>query len=232
MRNKFIFLFGLILLPVMLPGCVQPSTNTVSNVSGIILKLPEPLLKSEVSLEESLQNRRSIRQYSNTPLKLEDVSQLLWSAQGITSEYGWRTAPSAGGLYPLEVYLIAGSVHNLNSGVYKYISASHSLTLLISKDLREELAGAALDQTPVKIAAIDIVISVVYERTTQKYGERGIRYTHIESGHVAQNILLQSTALGLGAVPIGAFDDNLVKTLLGMPEDENPLYIIPVGNLE
>jgi SagB-type dehydrogenase family enzyme len=232
MMKKFIFLFGLILLPVVLSGCVRPNTNTTSFVSGIILKLPEPQLKSDVSLEESLQNRRSIRQYSNTPLKLEDVSQILWSSQGITSEYGWRTAPSAGGLYPLEVYLIAGSVYNLNSGVYKYISASHSLTLFISKDLREELAGAALDQIPVKIGAIDIVISAVYERTTQKYGERGIRYTHIEAGHAAQNILLQSTALSLGAVPIGAFDDNLVKKLLGMPEDENPLYIIPVGNLE
>ncbi|MGB2583939.1 MAG: SagB/ThcOx family dehydrogenase [Dehalococcoidia bacterium] len=180
-------------------------------------------------MEETLLNRRSVRQYTGEALTLEEVSQLLWSAQGITAEWGGRTAPSAGALYPLEVYLVAGNVESLTPGIYKYINDGHELVKVRDEDVREELANAALGQTPVRDGAIDIVISAIYERTMKKYGDRGVRYVHMEAGHAAQNIYLQATALDLGAVTIGAFADELVKKLLSMPEEEAPLYIIPVG---
>ena len=145
---------------------------------------------------------------------------------------GLRTAPSAGGLYPLEIYLVAGKVEGLPPGVYKYVVDSHRLLRISDRDKREQLAMAALNQLPVMEGAADIVIAAVYERSTSKYGERGIRYTQIEVGHVAQNICLEATVLGLGVVTVGAFDDNQVKRVLDIPDEETPLYIIPVGRKE
>jgi len=191
--------------------------------------LPEPRLRSEVSVEEALLKRRSVREYGNASLTLEEVSQLLWAAQGITSEWGERTAPSAGALYPLEVYVAAGNVENLSPGVYKYNPERHELIKVRDDDAREELAEAALSQVWVKEGAIDIVIAAVYGRTTKKYGDRGVRYVHMEAGHVAQNIYLQAATLDLGMVTVGAFHDDRVKEIMSMPEDEIPLYVIPVG---
>ncbi len=173
--------------------------------------------------------RRSVREYADLPLSLEEVSQLLWAAQGITSDWGGRTAPSAGALYPLEVYLVVGSVDNLGVGVYKYQPQEHALVRVGDGDVRAELASAALRQSFVAEAAVDIVIGAVYERTTRKYGDRGVRYVHMEAGHAAQNIYLEVVALDLGTVTIGAFSDELVMDILDMPESEVPLYIMPVG---
>ena len=173
--------------------------------------------------------RRSVREYANLPLTLEDISQLLWAAQGITTEWGGRTAPSAGALYPLEVYLVVGNVENLACGVYKYKPERHELVKVRDDDVRGELAQAALGQTWVKEGAIDIVIAAVYERTTKKYGDRGVMYVHMEAGHAAQNIYLQAAALNLGMVTVGAFYEDQVKDILGMPGNEIPLYVIPVG---
>lgn len=192
-------------------------------------QLPQPRFNSSVSLEETLLYRRSIREYANEALTLEEVSQLLWAAQGVTTEWGGRTAPSAGALYPLEVYMAVGNVENLAPGVYKYNPERHELTRLSNTDVREELAEGSLGQTSVKEGAIDIVIAAVYERTTKKYGDRGVRYVHIEAGHAAQNICLQAIALDLGLVTVGAFYDEQVKEIIGMPENETPLYVIPVG---
>jgi SagB-type dehydrogenase family enzyme len=204
-------------------------TSAFLPVTQIIIKLPEPRLESNISLEETLLNRRSIREYASSSLALWEVSQLLWAAQGLTAEWGGRTAPSAGGLYPLEVYLITGAVENLAPGIYKYKPEGHELSKLRDGDVREELAKAALDQTWVKEGAIDIVIAAVYERTTKKYGDRGVRYVDMEAGHAAQNLYLQATALNLGIVTIGAFNDEQVKNILGMLTNESPLYVIPVG---
>jgi SagB-type dehydrogenase family enzyme len=197
--------------------------------SGTEITLPPPKLSSEVSLEETLHQRRSIRDYSDEALTLAEVSQLLWAAQGVTAEWGGRTTPSAGALYPLELYAIVGNIEELAPGVYKYRPDGHALVQLRDGDVRAELAEAALDQTWVKEGAMDIVISAVYERTTTKYGDRGVRYIHIEAGHAAQSICLQATALGLGVVTVGAFYDDEVKEAVGMLEDEVPLYVIPVG---
>jgi len=191
--------------------------------------LPEPRFESQVSLEETLLGRRSVREYADLPLSLEEVSQLLWAAQGITSDWGGRTAPSAGALYPLELYLLVGDVDNLEVGVYKYQPQEHALVRVGEGDVRTELASAALGQSFVAGGAIGIVISAVYKRTTRKYGDRGVHYVHMEAGHTAQNICLESVALDLGTVTIGAFSDERVMDILGMPESEIPLYIMPVG---
>ncbi len=193
------------------------------------MKLPEPRYDSEVSIEQSLLQRRSIRSYTGQPLTLQEVSQLLWAAQGITDPGGFRTAPSAGALYPLEVYVLVGEVQNLPPGVYRYEPDGHQLVKTMDGDRRAGLASAALGQGCVKEGAIAFVFTGVYERTTGKYGDRGIRYVHIEVGHAAQNLCLQATAMGLGAVTVGAFYDEQVTKLLNLPEKERPLYIIPVG---
>jgi SagB-type dehydrogenase family enzyme len=197
----------------------------------MIIDLPQPQLKGVVSLEETLQTRRSVRDYAPISLKLKDISQLLWSAQGVTSEWGGRTAPSAGALYPLEVYLVAGDVDGLESGIYRYIPSGHKITGVKEGDIRRALSVAADNQSWVADAPISIVITAIYEKTTGKYGDRGILYVHIEAGHAAQNVCLQTVALGLGAVPVGAFEDQKVKDVIGISNSETPLYIIPIGKV-
>ncbi len=200
----------------------------MSDESKIVL--PKPRYKSAVSVEEAILKRRSVRNYIDKSLKIEDISQLLWSAQGITDERRkFRAAPSAGALFPLEVFLVVGNVSSLEDGIYRYDPSNHAITKLIEGDYRNDLSLAALGQSCVKNGAISIVFAGVYERVTKKYGERGIRYTCMEAGHAAQNVYLQAEALGLGTVVVGAFMDNKVKDVIGMKEEETPLYILPVG---
>ena len=194
-----------------------------------MIKLPEPRYESNVSIEETLVKRRSVRDYTREPLTLTEVSQLLWAAQGTTSDGIYRAAPSAGALYPLEVYMIVGNVKDLAAGVYQYKPKGHELVMILEGDMRSRLTNAALGQSPVGNAAIDIVLTSVYGRITRKYGDRGVRYALIEIGHVGQNICLQATAMDLGSVCIGAFYDEQVRALLKLPEEEAPLYIIPIG---
>jgi SagB-type dehydrogenase family enzyme len=196
---------------------------------GERIQLPEPRYESETSVEEALARRRSIRAYSGANLTLEEVSQLLWAAQGITAPWGGRTAPSAGALYPLELYVVVGDVEGLDKGVYRYSPEEHELEKVMDSDIRTELANAALGQSSVRDAAIDLVFTAVYERTTAKYRERGIRYVHLEAGHAAQNVYLQAVSLDLGTVTIGAFVDSEVKQIMNIGEKEDPLYIMPVG---
>jgi SagB-type dehydrogenase family enzyme len=198
-------------------------------VEKMRIMLPKPKYNSDVSLEESLVKRRSVRDYTGELLSLEEVSQLLWAAQGTTSDRGGRTAPSAGALYPLEVYVIVGDVQYQAIGIYLYKPKKHEVVMIADKDVRQQLAGAALGQSSVKNGVIDRSFTAVYQRTTRKYGDRGIKYVHIETGHAAQNVCLQATAMGLGAVTIGAFNDQEVSKLMSLPKDEEPLYIIPVG---
>jgi SagB-type dehydrogenase family enzyme len=207
----------------------EKSAGSPLITNEIKIKLPEPRYKSNVSVEETLLKRRSIREYASEPLKLQEVSQLLWAAQGITDPRGLRTAPSAGALYPLNVYLVVGNVVNLTEGLYKYLPETHEILKVIDGDMKRELARAAMGQSSVENAPIDIVITAVYETTTGKYREKGIRYVHIEVGHTAQNLCLQATAMGLGIVTVGGFDDSEVKEVLNLSESEQPLYIIPIG---
>lgn len=188
------------------------------------INLPKPKTKGSVSIEETIQKRRSVRSFSSKEVSLKDISQLLWACQGITDEReGFRASPSAGALYPLEVYLIK------KDGIFHYIPDGHRLELVLNKDVRGDLAGAAYGQGCVKEAGIDIIICAIYERVTSKYGEPGIRWTHMEVGHAAQNVFLEATALGLVSVPVGAFDDASVSKILNLPLDVKALYILPVG---
>lgn len=197
-----------------------------------IITLPKPNCDGEISIENAILNRRSIRDYLNEPLILTDVSQLLWAAQGLTESGGYRAAPSGGALYPLEVYLVAGNVTGLLKGIYRYRPLGHEMIKVADGDMRNELASAALEQGCVRRGAVSIVISAVYERMTRKYGQRGGQYVHMEVGHVAQNIYLQAISLNLGTVVVGAFYDDEVKTVLKMPEEEHPLCIMPVGRIK
>lgn len=191
---------------------------------GQMINLPAPELKGAVSVEEALAKRESVRQFSPVPLAPQQISQLLWAAQGVTRKRGGRTAPSAGALYPLEVYLAT------RDGLFHYIPSGHSLIKTSGQNLISSIAGAALGQSAVLEAPAVFVICAVYERTSGKYRDRAERYVKIEVGHAAQNILIQAAAMGLGAVPIGAFDDRMIQRSLQLPPDRQPLYIIPVGH--
>ncbi len=191
------------------------------------IKLPKPKEKGFTSIEETLNKRRSVRDYKRGPLSLEQVSQLLWAASG--GNLYRRTAPSAGATYPLETYLVSGEVEGLIPVIYHYSSSGHSLEMTKEQDVRNRLSRAALGQEMIEEAPVNIIIAADYGRTTGHYGQRGNRYVHMEVGHVGQNVSLQAIALGLGTVMIGAFEDEQVKEVLGIKEE--PLYIIPVGKI-
>ncbi len=192
-----------------------------------IIKLPSPNTKGKMSFEETVNKRQSVRRFSKKNLSTEQISQLLWAAYGnrlldaVSSAS--KTVPSAGGIYPMDVWLIS------HEGFFRYAPEGHKLVLISKEDLRSVLAREALGQTPVSGAAVDVVITTKYEDICSKYGERGILYADIEAGHMAQNIHLQAVSLGLGTVPIGAFNTGGVQKLLKLGEKETPVYIIPVG---
>ncbi len=184
--------------------------------------LPGPKKRGTLSLEEALARRRSERSFARRTLDREQIAQLLWAAQGVT-EGRLRTAPSAGALYPLEVYLVTGD------GIYHYLPQSHELERIAEGDFLPQLSRAALGQEYVREAPVSVVIAAVYQRAEGRYGERAARYVCIEAGHVAQNVHLQAVAMGLASVPVGAFDDRQVHRVLSLPQNQMPLYIIPVG---
>jgi len=192
------------------------------NQGGDMIKLPSPEFTNK-SLEECIQARRSVRSFRNQTLSDQEVANILWAAQGITDKgRGFRAAPSAGATYPLELFIAK------NDGLYRYVPQTHALVREKNKDLRKDIAKAALSQMFLADAGMVIVITAVVERTAWRYGERAMRYVNNEVGHCAQNIHLEAVALGLGSVPIGAFNDGELKEVLGLKEEE-PLYIIPVG---
>ncbi len=193
------------------------------------IPLPTPRAAGALSVEEALRARRSVRHYAEGPLTLAELGQLLWAAQGITGPRGERTAPSAGALYPLEVYLAASRVEDLPAGVYSYRPRAHALAAVARDDRRLALYHAALEQEAVREASAIIVLAAVFRRTTVKYGERGIGYVHAEAGAAAQNVYLQAEALHLGTVYIGAFRDDAVREALALAAEAQPLVLLPVG---
>lgn len=205
--------------------------NETPNAAKKIITLPGPAHDGKLAVEAAFLGRRSTRNYKERPVDLKEISQLLWSAQGIVRPGGYRTCPSAGALYPLELQLAAGSVDGLPTGFYRYDCAKHAILLESDRDIRSDLASAALGQPAISRAPATIAVSAVFERTTRKYGERGIRYVFIEAGHVAQNIHIQAVALGLGTVVIGAFRDEEVKKALSLRPDESPLLLMPIGRI-
>ena len=231
MKKKILFVSATILLtiPVLLISLCLLSGGKEERMHKTATILPAPDYESSLSLEEALLKRQSVRSYKKKPVTLKEVSQLLWASQGITRDGFFRTTPSAGALYPLEVYLIAGEVTSLLAGVYRYVPGRHALLPVVSGDLRQKLARASLGQNSVADGAAVLVIAAVYRRVTAKYHERGIRYAHMEAGNASQNIYLQAVSLNLGTVLIGAFHDEKVKHLLQMKKEETPLCVMPIG---
>jgi len=189
-----------------------------------LIALPPPVTASLMPFERTLLVRRSVREFQRDTVGVRELGQLMWAAQGVTGPEGLRAVPSAGSLYPLELYAAT------RVGLYHYHAEDHALAYLSERDLRPALYRSALGQDPVVDAPVVFVIAAAYERVERTYGHaRGPRYVHMEAGHAAQNLLLQAVALGLGGVPIAAFEDEQVQKALGLPDDHAPLYLIPVG---
>jgi SagB-type dehydrogenase family enzyme len=194
-----------------------------------VVHLPAPRVSGDPAIEHALHTRRSLREYGGEGLGLAELAQLLWAAQGVTTRDGRRTAPSAGALYPLEVYAVAGSVADLPAGVYRYIPADHRLIRVAAGDRRRALAAAALGQDWLASAPAAILIAAVFERLRRRYGARADQYVHFEAGCAAENVALQAEALGLGTVVVGAFDDDEVGKAAALSAGERPLAILPLG---
>jgi len=189
------------------------------------IMLPSPRLEGSMSLEAAIAARRSVRSFEPDDLSLEQIGQLLWAAQGITGRRTYlRAAPSAGGRCPLEFYVCRPD------GVWHYQPEGHRLIRHLEEDVRPALVDAAWGQKFLAEAPVVFAVSGVFARTTSRYGDRGrVRYVPMDAGHAAQNLLLQAVALGLGSVPVGAFDDAAVTRVLRLPSDQEPLYLLPVG---
>jgi SagB-type dehydrogenase family enzyme len=227
------------------PGATTATPHALSSQTEApreAIPLPRPRLDGPTSLEQAIARRRSVRDYRDAPIALAEAGQVLWAAQGVTDvATGFRAAPSAGALYPLEVYVVARRVAGLPAGVYHYLPQSHAVEPVGAQPaatagdagdgpLHERLAQAALSQASVREAPVVLVIAGVFERTTGKYGDRGRDYVMMEAGHAAQNVSLQAVALGLGSVVTGAFDDQEVGRIVGLAAGEQPLYLVPFGH--
>jgi SagB-type dehydrogenase family enzyme len=197
------------------------------------MKLPHPDHAGSLPVEAVIKRRRTVRSFSSQPISQNDLSQLVYAAQGITDGPGFkRAAPSAGALYPLDIYAVVGEkgVEDMGAGVYHYTPSQHRIARVTARDLREPLAKASLHQMWMADSPLCVVITAQYSRNCGKYGDRGVRYAMIEAGHVGQNIFLQAEALGLKAGIVGAFKDTQVIKVLGIPKQHEPLLIMPVGH--
>lgn len=193
------------------------------------VRFTEPLRERSAAVERCIQQRRSVRGFRHRPLTKSELGQLLWAARGITAADGKRVVPSAGALYPLEIYAVCGDVGTMASGVYHYRPGHHELPLVAAGDQREKLVNAAWGQEWIATAPAVIRIAAALKRTTAKYGNRGRGYVYMEAGHAAESLMLQAVALGLAATMVGAFGDAEVKHLLHLASNETPLCLLPVG---
>lgn len=188
-----------------------------------LITLPEPNKSGSMSLEQAIAVRRSRRHILPKSLTLEQIGQLVWAAQGQDKGGKYRTTPSAGATYPLELFVIT------DKGMFRYLPDKHSLEKLTDRDLRAPLTSAAWEQEFILAAPLTLVFAAQFNKTTGRYGKRGIRYVYMEAGHAAQNVHLQAEALGLGSVAVGAFDDAAVSAVLLLPDKFEPLYMVVVG---
>ena len=220
---------------------MESTTLTRAEADLLTYILPSPQTEGEMSVEQALANRRSQRRFLDEELTTEQLSQILWAAYGVTRPIperefmrgGLRTAPSAGALYPFDIYVAVGNVIGIEKGLYKYVSEEHKIVRIMEKDIREELCAASWGQKMLQDAPVSVIYTAIFSRMTGKYGERGReRYVCMDLGHSAQNIYLQAEALNLGTCAVGAFEDEKLIKLLQLPEEEEPLYIMPVGYYE
>jgi SagB-type dehydrogenase family enzyme len=196
------------------------------------MDLPNAQTNGTVSLERTIKIRRTIRSFTSQQLTLEQFSQLLWAAYGITEDKGQKRAAASGGAcYPMDIYALVGEegIKGMEAGIYHYEPMGHSVSLILEGDLREKVARVSLGQIWMATPPLSLVVCAEYARITSRYGERGVRYAMIEAGHIGQNIFLQAEAMGLGAGIVGAFRDEAVIQVLGIPPSHEPLLIMPVG---
>lgn len=218
-------LFLILLIGFSLPDSSASQKNNRSNIT-----LPKPDIKHGIPLNSALKLRRSHRRFSAKSLSLTNLSQLLWSAQGKTHLFGFRTAPSAGAIHPIEMYVVVSNVDQLQPGIYHYKPGSHRLALIVEGKHRKQLYNAAGRQSSIANAAATFVITGVIRRTEKKYGQRAKQYVHIETGSVAQNIYLQAASLNLGTVFVGSFEEEKVKHVIQLPQDHIPLGLMPISH--
>ncbi|OHB53142.1 MAG: hypothetical protein A2Y10_07125 [Planctomycetes bacterium GWF2_41_51] len=205
--------------------CFSQTPRPAAAKPSVTMQLPQPQTNSRFSLEQAIENRRSIRQFTEEPLTIAQLGQICWAAQGITEpNKGMRTAPSAGAIYPIELYVV------LPDGLYLYRPATHDLSKLITGDLRKSVSNASFNQRFVQTAPCTFIIAGSIKKVEARYRNRGAKFTYIEAGHIAQNIQLQSTVLGLGSVPIGVIDEKTIAQICKLPQGLEVLYIVPVGN--
>lgn len=230
MRRRWIPVVVVVGLFIIAAGAVQePQSTSPPSAAETVLALSPPSRDGETSVEEALWQRRSVRDFTEESITAAELAQLLWAAQGINRGERRRTAPSAGALYPIEVYCVAGNVSGLDAGVYRYRSRTHELVKVADGDHRRPLAAAA-GQEWIGTAPATLIVAGVYERTARKYGERARRYVHIEAGAVVENFYLQAGCLKLGTTCAGAFTDGQVRDACFMRPGEQPLCILPVGH--
>lgn len=200
--------------------------------NGTLIKLSKPSFDGPISLEKAIKGRRTVRSFSSTKMTEPQFSQLLWAAQGITEDRGnKRSAPSAGALYPMDVYAAVGkdAVNGVEEGVYHYNPTDHVVIRILENDIRKDVARASLEQMWMAHAPVIMVITSEYSRITVKYREKGISYAIMEAGHISQNIFLQGVALGLSAGIVGAFREEKIMKCMGIPRQHIPLIIMPIG---
>lgn len=185
--------------------------------------------RAGISVEQALSQRRSVRNFASRALSLEQISQLLWACQGVSSGDGKRTAPSAGALYPLTSWLIACRITDFGEGVYRYHPRPEGLEVWKPGDFGVSVGEAAFDQQWIASAPAILAITAAISRTAARYGPRAERYVFMEVGHAAQNVYLQAQSLGLGTVMVGAFDDAAMAQILSLPPGETPVALLPVG---
>ncbi len=194
-----------------------------------VVSLPKPDLKGKATLEQVLSQRRSVREYAPGALTLAEVSQLMWAAHGITGPNGKRTTPSARAIYPLEVWLVANDVKGLAPGVYRYVPLDHALATVAAGDHRAAVAAAAMGQKAIESAPVVVAVTGDSVLAAEKFRGRAAAWLGMEAGFVIQDVYLEATALGLGTVMVGGFNDAAVRGALGLPEGRVPLGLMPVG---
>lgn len=198
--------------------------------------LPKPENPSSHPLQQNLELRRSIRNYSSKPLTIEQLSYLLWASSGITkhtSNFEYRSAPSAGGLYPIETYLVVNNIIGIPQGIYHYNILDHVLDVVKVGDFRDRIITAELDQEMTGAAPVVFIWSAMVNRTKWKYRERGYRYIYLDAGHIAENLALAAVDLNLGSCQIAAFYDEELDDLLDLDgAKETTIYSSVVGYSE
>lgn len=198
--------------------------------------LPAPALATAPSLTQAIVDRRTCREFSDAPVTTAQLSLLLWAAQGVTGADGQRAAPSAGGQYPVDVFVATGNVEDVQPGTYRYRAGNHALEPMQAEDIRHALGAAAIGEQP-WVGNAAVVMALAANATDMRdhfleqppRGMRGDRYLYMESGAIAQNIHLQATGCGLGGVLVGGFDDDAVRETLCLPEGLQPTALLCLG---